>query len=205
MGVAERYSIAYKGLKNGLHEFDFKVGGALFEAYGNTEIKDGACDVHVSMNRAEGMLELHTVIAGTVTTACDRCLEDCDVPIHFDGNLLVKFSDATDEYDGEVMWISPSEGELNLTQYIYESIVLSLPYLRVHPDGQCDPEMLARFNIVSDAEFAAIEARAQAEAASAEKEQQAGDWGKLEALREQMACETEEALRGDGNHKKVKK
>ncbi len=202
MDVAKRYTIAYKGLKNGLHEFDFKVDGALFEAYESTEIKGGACDVHVSLNRAERMLELHTVIDGTVTVACDRCLEDCDVPVHFAGDLLVKFSDETSEYDGEVMWISPSAGELDLTQYIYESIVLSLPYQRVHPEGGCDPEMLARFNIVSGAEFAAIEARAEEEAARGVPE---GEWGKLEALREQLAREVEEAVRTDEGNKESKK
>ena len=81
----------------------------------------------------------------------------------FRGHLTVKFSDGeTDEYDGEMMWISPSESEVDLAQYIYESIVLSLPYQRVHPEGECDPAMLERFRIVSDSEFAAIEARADA-------------------------------------------
>ena len=32
MEIAKRYSIAYKGLKNGHHEFDFKVDDAFFEA-----------------------------------------------------------------------------------------------------------------------------------------------------------------------------
>ena len=44
----------------------------------------------------------------------------------------------------------PGEDEVDLAQYIYESIVLSLPYQRVHPEGECDPEMLGRFRIVSD-------------------------------------------------------
>ena len=198
MNVAERYTIAYKGLKNGLHEFDFEVGAALFEAYESTEIKGGACEVHVSLNRAERMLELHTTIDGAVTVSCDRCLEDCDVPVHFAGDLTVKFSDETDEYDGEVMWISPSAGELDLTQYIYESIVLSLPYQRVHPEGGCDTEMLARFHIVSGAEFAAIEARADGNPAGRSVPE--SEWGKLEALREQLTREVGEAVRTDGSN-----
>lgn len=197
MDVAKSYKIAYKGLKNGLHEFDFKVDGTLFEAYESTEIKGGACNVHVSLSRAETQLELHTVIEGAVTVACDRCLEDCDVPVCFDGKLLVKFSDETDEYDGETMWISPSESELDLTQYIYESIVLSLPYRRVHPDGACDPEMLARFDIVTDAEFAALEARAEEETAPLGMPEE--EWGKLEALREQLAREVVNAVRTEAD------
>ena len=79
------------------------------------------------------------------------------------------------------------EDEVDLTQYIYESVVLALPYQRVHPDGECNPEMLERFRIVSDEEFGGIEARAEAEGRNE------GEWAKLAALKEQM-----EADRGDG-------
>lgn len=186
MDVTKSFRIAFKGLKNGRHTFDFEVGEALFEASGNTEIKGGACRAHVELDRAETMLGFDVTIDGSVVVACDRCLEDCEVPVRFAGHLMVKFSDETDEYDGEMMWISPSESEVDLAQYIYESIVLSLPYQRVHPEGECDPAMLERFRIVSDSEFAAIEARADAERDAAEHD---GRWAGLEALRERMAAD----------------
>ena len=72
MEVAQRYSIAWKGLKNGTYRFDFKVDNALFEAYGSTDIKDGDLSVGVTLERGESMLSLQTVIRGTVTVACDR-------------------------------------------------------------------------------------------------------------------------------------
>lgn len=193
MDVTKSYSIAFKGLKNGIHTFDFDVDGSLFEAYGSTEIKGGSCKVHVVLDRAETMLAVDTTIDGAVIVECDRCLEDCEVPVHFAGRLLVKFSDEADDYDGEVMWIAPSVGEIDLTQYIYESIVLSLPYQRVHPEGQCDPAMLERFRIVSEPEFAAIEAQAEAEAEE-RAAGQSGEWAKLEALREQMTREVAEKV-----------
>jgi uncharacterized metal-binding protein YceD (DUF177 family) len=56
------------------------------------------------------------------------------------------------------MWISQSESTLDLTQYIYESIVLSLPYRRVHDEGGCNPEMLASFKTISEEELEALEA-----------------------------------------------
>ena len=170
MEVAEGYSIAYRGLKNGTHEFRFEVGKPLFKAFESSEIKDGRCVVEV-----------------------DRCLEDCRVPIDFEGQLLVKFSDEPREYDGEVLWLLPGEDEVDLSQYIYESIVLSLPYQRVHPEGECDPEMLKRFRIVSDEEFSAIENRAEEHAVPE------GEWAKLAALRERM--EADEAEENGGGTK----
>ena len=187
MEETQRYSIAFKGLKNGHHEFRFAVDKSLFEAFENTEIKDGACEVRVDLNREESQFVLDVSISGHVVVACDRCLEDCRIPIDFEGRLLVKFSDEEREYDGEVLWLLPGEEQVDLAQYIYESIVLSLPYQRVHPEGECNPEMLERFRIVSDREFSAIEAQAAARGYND------GEWAKLAALREQMVAETSQA------------
>lgn len=194
MEVTERYSIAYQGLKNGSHDFDFKVDGALFRAFGNTDIEDADCDVEVHLERAETQLTLDVTITGSVVAECDRCLEDCQVPVDFEGELLVKFSDEMREYDGEVMWLMPCESEIDLAQYIYESIVLALPYQRVHPDGECDPQMLDRFRVITDSELTEIEARAGAHSE--------GEWAKLAALKEQMKSETkgtEESDNSTGN------
>ena len=155
------YKIAYKGLKVGSYDFDFKVDSALFEAYETEEIKGGDCVVRVQLNRSEAMLELNVSIEGEVICECDRCLEDCPIAIDYNGDLVVKFSEETDFYDGDVMWISPAEDMLDLTHYIYESIVLSLPYSRVHEDGECNPEMLASFTEISEEELEALEAKAE--------------------------------------------
>lgn len=187
MEVAQRYTIAYKGLKNGVHDFHFEVGGALFEAFGSTEIKDGTCEVSVVAQRRDELILLDVSVDGTVVVECDRCLEDCPIPVHFEGQLPVKFSDEPHEYDGEVLWLLPGEDEIDLTQYVYESIVLSLPYQRVHPDGECDPEMLERFRIVSDSELADIESRAEAERLKD------SEWAKLAALKEQLEPGAEDA------------
>ena len=145
MNAARKYSIAWKGLSEGEHTFDFEAGDDLFRLFENTEIKGGHCDVKVNLLRAARQLRLEISIRGSVVVECDRCLGDCSVPIDYEGELLVKFSDEVREYDGDTLWLSPSEDFVDLTQYIYESIVLSLPYQRVHPDGECDPDMLGRF------------------------------------------------------------
>lgn len=155
MELEQKYSIAYKGLKNGLHEVDFDVDGALFKAYESKEIKDGRCKVHVDIDKSDTQLILDVTIDGHVVCECDRCLEDCTIPVHFDGRLTVFVSDHQGEYDGDYMWVSPDEEDINLMQYIYESIVLSLPYRRVHPDGECDPDMMVRFTPATDTAISA--------------------------------------------------
>lgn len=190
MDVAKEYSIAFKGLKPGVYTYDFKVDNTLFEAFESPEIKRGACDVRVELRRLESMLDMQVAIAGSVVVSCDRCLEDCEIPVAFDGNLVVKFAPEPREYDGEVMWLTPADDWVDLAQYIYESIVLSLPYQRVHPEGGCNPEMLSRFHIGTDEELAEIEARVERGGETSSLPEDAR--GRLAELKRRMEREGEE-------------
>ena len=107
----------------------------------------------VTLVKSANLLNLHTEITGEVEVACDRCLENFYTPVDFDGSLVVRFSSEREGYDvdrhtgfdDEILWLSPDTDAIDLSEYLYESIYLSLPMQRVHPDGECDPDMLARF------------------------------------------------------------
>lgn len=144
MDVLKKYSIAFKGLGEGTHRFDMKVDDRFFEAFEGSEIRRGNADVRLTLDKRGNGMALDFDIRGEVAVECDRCLEEFMMPVRYEGTLHVRYSDCERESDGEVMWISPSETELNVAQYIYESICLSLPYQRVHPDDSegrstCDP------------------------------------------------------------------
>ena len=187
MEVNKQYSVAYKGLKNSSFDFVFEVDDALFVAYESKEILGGNCHVEATMLKGESQLEFDFTITGEVTCECDRCLEPCQVPIDYEGHLIVRISDEEGEYDGDVMWLNPAENEVDLTQYIYESIVLSLPYQRVHPEGECNPDMLARSTIATQAEVDALEAEAESDNSGINE----GDFNKLAALKAQMERDAE--------------
>lgn len=152
MTIGNRYTIAFKGLKNGLHDYEFTVGGELFAAEECTDIKGGECRAEVRVRKSETMLDAEVSISGYVIVECDRCLEDCRIPVESESRLTVKVSEAVDEceYDGETMLVPAALGEVDLSHYIYESIVLALPYRRVHAEGECDPEMLAHIGFEED-------------------------------------------------------
>ncbi len=187
MELGKRYSVAYKSLKNSVYDFQFEVDGDLFAAYESKEIKDGRCEVGVTMRKeSDTQLLFDVAIEGYAVCECDRCLEDCKVPIDYEGRLTVRVSDEAGEYDGDVMWVAPSEEEIDLTQYIYESIVLSLPYRRVHPEGECNPDMLARFSIADGSE---VDETADDEEESDPHGISEGDFNKLAALKARMQGE----------------
>ncbi len=179
--------IAYKSLGMGSFEYSFMLDNEFFARFEGSEIIGGDCRVEVLLKRGETMLELDVTIEGDAIVACDRCLEDCPVAIDYEGQLIVKFSAEVEEYDGEIMWLSPLESEVDLNQYIYESVVLSLPYQRVHAEGECNEEMIRKFAIISGEQFEELEQEAESQEEDAESHGLgAEDMAKLQALKEMM-------------------
>ena len=158
MTFLDKYSLKFRGLSIGTHHFEYTVDDDFFAAFEGAEISRGDVKVGLDVNKQSSMLILDFRMEGNVEVACDRCLGEFRMPVDYDGTLLVKFTEEPPESDGEIMWLHPVEGEVNLAQYIYESILLSLPFQRIHPldkngNPTCDPEMLKRFRIVSGDEF----------------------------------------------------
>ena len=53
--------------------------------------------------------------------------------------------DEDDEQVGEdVIVVDRNQGELDISQLIYDYVYLHLPLKKVHPDGECDPEMMEK-------------------------------------------------------------
>ncbi len=180
--VKQRYTIAYKGLGPGQHHFDFKVGDDFFAAHEGSGIKQGDVDVEVELVKTGSMLRLAFRMEGAVTVSCDRCLEDCRLPVNYEGKLTVKFSEEEHPFEGDILWMNPADALLDLEQYIYESIVLSLPYRKVHPEDVhgtplCNPSMLERFSIVSEEEFERLTAEKPVE--------EDPRWAKLKGLKDE--------------------
>lgn len=149
-----QYVIAYKGLKDGLHLFDFKVDDLFFESFEESEIEKGDVNIHVSLNKKPTILEFLFEIDGRVTVSCDRCLDPVELEIEYEAPLYVKFGEETHEETDELYVISEQETEIDLAQFIYEFVHLSLPYRRVHPDDEngnstCNKEMLKRLEELS--------------------------------------------------------
>ncbi len=156
------YTIAYKGLGAGRHEFRFRVGNDFWAAHPESGIRGGDVEVTAELEKGAkgpgGTMMLHLRMVGSVITECDRCLEECELPVSHEGSVVVKFSEEEHPFEGDILWINPGDAAIELEQYIYESIVLGLPYQRVHPEDVhgvplCNPAMLERFRIVSEEEF----------------------------------------------------
>lgn len=146
--ILNTYSIHFKGLKVGKHSFNFEVDSKFFEAFEEGEIKQGKLQADVILTKQSQMLDFKVSISGIVEVVCDRCLDNFDLPITYEGSLFVKFGEEKGEEGEEIIVLTNDDSEVNLAQYIYESICLSLPIQRYHGmnglKGKCNKEMIAK-------------------------------------------------------------
>ncbi|MBP5692349.1 MAG: DUF177 domain-containing protein [Bacteroidales bacterium] len=140
------YKIHISGLAQGKYEYEFPVKGDLFREYGNQQVIDADITAKVILEKGSGWMNAHLEGSGKVTVECDRCLEEMDIPIEFSSSLAIrpaKLGEDTEDSD-EFIIVDPSEAEVDLKQFIYDYICVSLPMVATHPEGECNPEMLAK-------------------------------------------------------------
>jgi len=144
-----QYIVAFKGLSEGRHDFIFTVGKPFIEDYEYLEARDAKLEVNVSMIKKYDQLAFSLAINGFIEVQCDRCLDFFPLEIAFTGDLYAKYAETGDESDGEVIILDPVEGKIDLSQYIFESICLSIPFRKVHPAGSnnepaCNRDMVEK-------------------------------------------------------------
>ncbi|PLW97485.1 MAG: hypothetical protein C0593_08530 [Marinilabiliales bacterium] len=149
VNVLNKLEIPFKGLSDGVHEFEYHVSDAFFEAIEYSDVKKGNVSAKISLDKQPGMMQLHFRINGYVTLTCDRCLEDFNFPIDTEDHLIVKIGPEPGEESEEVIIIADTEYKLQLWHYIYEYISLQVPYRKTHPEDEngnstCDPEQIKR-------------------------------------------------------------
>ena len=134
--------IDLKGLKEGLNSFEFDLDDAYFKAVNAPEVSCGSVHVSLDIVRTESdyfTLDFHE--EGTVIVPCDLCLEDMEQPFETSQRLEAKFGIEYSEED-DLVTVAENEGILDVTWFVYEFIVLSLPIKHVHAPGKCNPAMI---------------------------------------------------------------
>jgi uncharacterized protein len=148
MSASKEYIIQFAGLSPGEHLFELNVNDKFFENLDYSEIKQGNILVKLTLLKQSTMMILNFDISGTVNVSCDRCASEFDMPITGNYKLTVKVggSDVGDE-DDDIISIAANEHKLDLTQYLYEYIALSLPIKHEHADeSMCDKKTLKKLD-----------------------------------------------------------
>ncbi len=127
------------------------LGSTYFEALEQDEISGGEVQIDLSVRAtASDIFVVAYTIKGSVTTVCDRCLAPLEMSVDISDVLTLRYADdVEDAFDGDAKLISYADRYYDVAWDIYESINLSFPLVRVHNEGDCDKEMIAKIEALS--------------------------------------------------------
>lgn len=143
------YALRISGLVEGDHDFSFELDHKFFASLEQSEIENGNVKAKVVLEKKLGLLALHFHLEGEVEVICDRCLEPFMTEILTDQVIFIKLGDNPGEIEDDVIMIHRDDHEIEIGQYLYEFILLGLPFQKIHSDDEngiplCDPEMIRR-------------------------------------------------------------
>ena len=152
MKVTNEFLIPFIGLKLGKHQFDFNINKTFFEDFDYHEFENCDIKVTVVLEKKSTIMELSFKQKGTVHVPCDLTNEMFDLPVKAKLHLVVQFGETFNNDNEELLILPHGEHQLDISQYIYEMIVLSVPFKRVHPgikDGTLKTEALQKLSELS--------------------------------------------------------
>ena len=114
-------------LEIGDYSFDFQLHNDYLSQLESSFLSGGEVRVSARLKLREEDYDLWMEVDGDVTVTCDRCLDNMTVHVH----------------DARDMETELDEKELDLNWLAYELIVINLPAVHCHPEGGCNPEMIA--------------------------------------------------------------
>lgn len=148
----KEFQIPHVGLKIGVHQFEYRIDHQFFRHFEESLLSDCMVNVRVELEKGETLFALKFFIDGTVSVACDICLEPFNKEIFGDFQCLVKFSEELSKGandDDEIIYLSRETPYLDISHLIYEYIVLCLPMHLVGckdpgNDPRCNQEVIKR-------------------------------------------------------------
>ncbi|MDB2385511.1 DUF177 domain-containing protein [Polaribacter sp.] len=143
----KQFNIQFVGLKLGKHSFEYQIDNTFFGLFDYDEFSEASIKIDLEFVKKTTFFELVFHANGFVTVPCDVTNELYDQEIENTLPLLVKFGLEFNNEDEEILTLPHGDYELNVAQFIYEMIVLSVPLKRVHPkveDGTMESEALKK-------------------------------------------------------------
>jgi uncharacterized protein len=142
LNVDNSYELRITGLKLGIHRYDWVIDERFLVERGVEHFSTARLLVDLEVEKKERLMNLTFTIDGDLTTVCDRCGEAVTIDLGTEDHLVVKFAHETDLTDDEVVFIDENDHQFDVSQFIYEFIVVGLPSRLVHSEGACNPEVM---------------------------------------------------------------
>lgn len=164
MKLHREFEIPWFGLKEGLHEYKFEITEKVLKDWGREQGEFEHLDAKVllKLDKHNGFLQLHFDIDGNAEVSCDRCGDPFNLRLWDEFDLIVKFTGDTENEDeledeADIVFVPRSETIIDVSNWVYEFIMLSMPIQHIHPDKEdgssgCNQEALKLLDKLSGAE-----------------------------------------------------
>ena len=147
------FTIPLAGLPFGHTDYQYVINDKFFEDRDYSEVKKGIVNLHLGVEKMETMFVLTMNFEGKVVLQCDRCGDDYEQKIEDSAEIYLKYGAEKDDEGEDVIIITKDDSEFDLSDLIYEYIILSLPIHRTHDDESlCNQEVLAKLHNFSQSE-----------------------------------------------------
>jgi uncharacterized metal-binding protein YceD (DUF177 family) len=132
MGHRRDFEIAFVGLKPGVHEYSYEITDRFFEAFQQQDFRNCKANVKLLLDRNNGFMMLKFEIGGTLEVTCDRCNNNLPLNLWDEFNMTIKMVEEPEvmndqEDDPDVYYIGRGESHIDVANWIYEFINLSIP------------------------------------------------------------------------------
>ncbi len=154
MANKRAFEIAFVGLKPGVHEFSYEIDDKFFAEKGAHDFSNVQATVKLSLEKNTGFMILKFDVGGRTEVTCDRCGNPLKLDLWDEFKVLVKLVDNPEEMndseeDPDVFYISRTESHIDVGNWIYEFVMLSIPMQRMCPPDQmggpqCNKEVLEK-------------------------------------------------------------
>ena len=125
----------------GEQEFTYHLDKQFFEKMECDAVRDADLDLRLSVDRRADLYEMKFHIDGTVTVACDRCLDDLKVPVSTIYEIAVRYGEEYNDEADDLLIIPESDSYFDVAPIAYDTVMLALPITCVHADGECNAAM----------------------------------------------------------------
>jgi uncharacterized metal-binding protein YceD (DUF177 family) len=147
MKQLNEFLIPFIGLKLGKHTFEYQINNTFFEQFDYNEFENSNINVKAVLEKKANFMELSLKHKGTIFVPCDTTAEMFDMPIIGKIKIVVQFGEEFNNENEELLILPYGEFQIDISQFVYEMIVLSVPLRRVHPgikDGTLQSEVLVK-------------------------------------------------------------
>jgi len=150
----KEFEINIFNLSNKTHQFDFVISDSIFQFFEYSIVEKGSGSCHLDLSKSETMMTLNFEINVSVELTCDRSLRSFDYPIDVEEEIIIKFGDSDYMLSEEVIVIRNDAPSINVMEYIYEFISLSIPMKKLHPELEDEetPDLIYSSEIEEDAD-----------------------------------------------------